>query len=186
MHVISESTHVRCAASSTQDIRAASSCQHRPHLLIWFRAAHVISAASRRLLLLLLNLLGVTFESTRFISESTHVTARSRENETRNARRNANRNPQWWGHCSQPVKSRICTTLKCPHHWGFRFAFQRAFRVSSSRERAVFPILLMSLLNLLMLFLNLHMFYVQPRLLKIFVLPHLANTGKSPGIMALQ
>jgi len=54
-----------------------------------------MSAASRRVLMLLLNLLGVTSESTHFISESTHGTARSREDETRNARRNANRNPGW-------------------------------------------------------------------------------------------
>jgi len=28
-------------------------------------------------------------------------TARSRKDETRNARQNANRNPEWWGHFSQ-------------------------------------------------------------------------------------
>jgi len=33
-----------------------------------------------------------------------YVTARCREDETRNARRNANRNPEWWGDCSQLVK----------------------------------------------------------------------------------
>ena len=31
----------------------------------------------------------------------------------------------------------ICSWLKFPHHSGFRFAFRRAFRVSSSREWAV-------------------------------------------------
>jgi len=31
-------------------------------------------------------------------------TARSLEDETRNAERNANRNPQWWGDFSQLVK----------------------------------------------------------------------------------
>jgi len=31
-------------------------------------------------------------------------TARSREDETRNTRRNANRNPEWWGDFSQLVK----------------------------------------------------------------------------------
>jgi len=102
-------------------------------------------------------------------------TARSLEDETRNARRNANRNPEWWRNFSQLVKiekleflgisrnkfelrfwsnlnssvSRgtnsnpdfslmwSCNWLKSPHHSGFRFAFRRAFRVSSSRERAV-------------------------------------------------
>jgi len=33
-----------------------------------------------------------------------YVTARSREDETRNARRNENRNPKWWGDFSQLVK----------------------------------------------------------------------------------
>ena len=32
-------------------------------------------------------------------------TARSREDETRNARQNANRNPEWWGDFSQLVKN---------------------------------------------------------------------------------
>jgi len=34
----------------------------------------------------------------------------------------------------------ICSWIKSPHHSGFRFAFQRASRVSSSKERAVQPV----------------------------------------------
>jgi len=105
-------------------------------------------------------------------------TARSLEDETRNAERPANRNPEWWGDFSQPVKiekikflgispyrvelrfwldlnsevSRstnsnwdlcliwIWNWLRSPHHAGFRFAFLSPFRVSSSRERAVWAL----------------------------------------------
>ena len=109
------------------------------------------------------------------LSKISCFTARSREEETRNARRNSNRNPEWWGDYSQLVKiekleflciSRyklklrfwlnlntsvscgtnsnpdfdlfwVCRWLQSPNYSGFRFAFRRAFRVSSSRERAV-------------------------------------------------
>jgi len=62
-------------------------------------------------------------------------TARSREDETRNARRNANRNPGW-----SKFRSLFKWAVRkesCDDHRGFRFAFWRPFRVSSSRERAV-------------------------------------------------
>jgi len=39
----------------------------------------------------------------------------------------------------------LTSWLKSPHHSGFRFAFWRAFRVSSSRERAVSVLLLRGL-----------------------------------------
>jgi len=108
---------------------------------------------------------------------TTFNTACSVENEpgTRNARRNANRNPEWWGDLNQlqiQIKQKIgfefvprdteesefnqnlnsnlyreiprnktfsilTRWLKSPHHSWFRVAFQRAFRVSSSTERAV-------------------------------------------------
>jgi len=62
-------------------------------------------------------------------------TARSREHETRNARRNADRNPRW---------SKLILLFKwavqkeaLDDHRGFRFAFRWPFRVSSSRERTV-------------------------------------------------
>ena len=64
-------------------------------------------------------------------------TARSVEDETRNARRNAKRtwNPRW---------SKFMFLFKWAvwketwdEHSGFRLAFRRAFRVSSSTERAV-------------------------------------------------
>jgi len=109
------------------------------------------------------------------LSNKCCFTARSREEETRNARRNSNRNPEWWKDYSQLVKieklkfldiSRykfklrfwlnlntsvscgtnsnpdfdlfwVCSWLQCAKYLGFRFAFRRAFRVSSFRERAV-------------------------------------------------
>jgi len=102
-------------------------------------------------------------------------TARSLEDETRNACRNANRNPEWlicFGQLQIQIKPKsgfefvpqdteefkfkenfnsnlyheiprnlifsiLTSWLKSPQHSWIRFAFRRAFRVSSSRERAV-------------------------------------------------
>ena len=63
------------------------------------------------------------------------ITARSQEDETRNGHRNANRNPRW----SSLVSFRRAHLKRDMNfdHRGFTFAFRRAFRVSSSRERAV-------------------------------------------------
>jgi len=62
-------------------------------------------------------------------------TARSREDETRNGHRNANQNSRW----SFQVSFRTAHLKRAMSfdYRGFRFAFRRAFRVSSSRERAV-------------------------------------------------
>ena len=62
-------------------------------------------------------------------------TARSREDETRNGNRNAKQNPGWNSQVFFQM-AYLKKDLNIDHH-GFRFAFQRAFRVSSSRERAV-------------------------------------------------
>ena len=62
-------------------------------------------------------------------------TARSQEDETRNARRNANRNPRW--SMSMSLFKWAIWKETCDDHRGFCFAFQWPFRVSSSRERAV-------------------------------------------------
>jgi len=62
-------------------------------------------------------------------------TARSREDETRNAPRNAKRNPRWSSQVSFQM-SHLKRDLNFDHQ-GFGCAFRRAFRVSSSRERAV-------------------------------------------------
>jgi len=59
-------------------------------------------------------------------------TARSREDETRNARRNANRNP-WWSKFILLFK-RTVQKETLDDHQGFRFAFRWPFRVLSSRQ----------------------------------------------------
>jgi len=67
-------------------------------------------------------------------------TACSREDETRNGYRNAKRNPRWSSQVSfqmAPLKRDLIFD-----HRGFRFAFRRAFRVSSSRERGVVIIII--------------------------------------------
>jgi len=55
--------------------------------------------------------------------------------ETRNARRNANRNPRWSK--SKSLSKWAVLKETCDDHRGFRFAFQWPFRVSSSQELAV-------------------------------------------------
>jgi len=62
-------------------------------------------------------------------------TARSVEDETRNARRNAKRNPEWSSQVS--FQTAHLKRDKNFDHRGFRLAFRRACRVSSSTERAV-------------------------------------------------
>ena len=64
-------------------------------------------------------------------------TARSREDETRNGRRNANRNPRWWEFRS--LFKWAFWKETCVDHRGFRFAFWWQFRVLSSQKRAVGP-----------------------------------------------
>jgi len=71
------------------------------------------------------------------VSVAVHMlgTANSVEDETRNARRNAKQNPEWSSRVSFQT-----AYLKRDMNFdnrGFRLAFQRAFRVSSSTERAV-------------------------------------------------
>jgi len=46
---------------------------------------------------------GKEFRWTKFIAVE-KITARSVEDETRNAELNGNRNPEWWGDFSQPIK----------------------------------------------------------------------------------
>ena len=62
-------------------------------------------------------------------------TTRSLEDLTPNARRNAQRNPRWSSQVS--FQAAHLKRDKNFDHRGFRFAIRRAFRVSSSRERAV-------------------------------------------------
>jgi len=63
------------------------------------------------------------------------LTARSREDETRNGHRNAKRNSRWLSQVSFRM-AHLKRDLNFDHR-GVWFAFRRAFRVWSSRERAV-------------------------------------------------
>jgi len=87
------------------------------NLSSWLDKFHLCSKHKCRTLIMSVNLLVCT--------------ARSREDETRNARRNENRNPRW---------SKVMSLFKwaiwketCDDHQRFRFAFQWPFRISSSQ-----------------------------------------------------
>jgi len=47
------------------------------------------------------------------------TTARSREDETRNSQRNANRNPEWWGDFSPLFKSNSSVSRGTSSNWDF-------------------------------------------------------------------
>jgi len=63
------------------------------------------------------------------MTQSFH-TARSREDETRNGHWNAKQNPRWSSQVSFQM-AHLKRDMDIDHR-GFRFAFRRAFRVSSS------------------------------------------------------
>jgi len=110
-----DSSHVMYYATWLDSCHISVSCH------IWYDMLRVMSHNSSR-------------------HASSHVTCRSRENETRNGHRNANRNPRWskfrslfkWSLFKWAIRKETCDD-----HRELRFAFRWPFRVSSSRERAV-------------------------------------------------